>query len=186
MVMLQTHSLKENQTTPRRAWMKKSLGFVVLILFICSMSIDLCSSENTKAYNNDKFGFSIDYPVQWNQANVTGGNIIILFTAGAINRNLQVLFDEGGETGGMAALERLASILQNHKVFKAEWREVNGRRSYFQVVEWSSIIGNNRAVRLMVPHEDYYFLVMGVCPAGEFGELSPLLEGCVLSFKINE
>jgi len=166
--------------------MKKSWGLVFLILFICSMTIDLCPSENTNTYNNDNLGFSIDYPAQWNQSNVTGGNIVVLFTAGAINRNLQVMHDEGGEAGGMAALERLASILQNQKVFHAEWREVNGRRSYFQVVEWSSIIGDNRAIRLMVPHKDHYFLVMGVCPAGEFDELSPLLESCVLSFLIEE
>ena len=166
--------------------MKKNWGRILLILFIFPTTIDLYPAENTKTYLNDNPGFSIDYPAQWNQADVSGGNIIVLFTAGAINRNLQVMHDEGGEAGGMAALERLASILQNQKMLEAEWREVNGRRSYFQVVEWSSIIGNNRAIRLMVPHQDQYFLVMGVCPAGEFSELSPLLEGCVLSFVIKE
>ena len=166
--------------------MIKGLRPVILVMLIFSMVTSLCFSENTQTYTNDDLGFSIDYPAQWNQTKVSGGNIVVLFTAGAINRNLQVIHDQGGEEGGLAALDKLANILQSQNVLTAEWREVNGRRSYFKVVEWSSILGNNRAIRLLVPAGDYYFLVMGICPAGEFAELSPLLESCVLSFQITD
>lgn len=164
--------------------MSKIFRGAVLAAFALFVCVIHCLPEDVKTYTNEDIGFSIDYPASWNPTKVTGGNIVVLFTGGAINRNLQVMHDQGGEEGGMAALERLAGILQNQNVFTAEWREVNGQRSYFQVVEWSSILGNNRAIRLMVPAGDYYFLVMGVCPAGEFAALSSLLEKCVLRFKI--
>jgi hypothetical protein len=109
-----------------------------------------------------------------------------MLTGGAFNRNVQVMHDKGGEKAGMATLERLAKTLKTQKEHEAEWREVNGRRSFFQVVEWSSPLGDNRAVRLMIPDGDHHFLVMGVCPAKEFDTLGPLLTKCVLSFRITK
>ena len=161
--------------------------FVFLgILFFAVLAMGILAEEATETYVNKSIGFSFDYPASWKNANVKGGNIVVMLTGGAINRNVQVLHDKGGEEAGIAALERLANILKTQKELTAEWREINGRRSFFQVVEWSSPLGDTRAVRLMVPDGDRYFLVMSVCPAGEFDALGPLLTKCVLSFRITE
>lgn len=164
--------------------MRKLFCLILSISCVCSMVSPTFCQESTKTYVNDEIGFSIEHPASWKNTKVKGGNIVVLFTGGTINRNVQVIYDKGGEQGGKAALERLAKILPNQKVKSAEWKEVNGRRSFLQVVGWQSIIGDNCAIRLMVPVEDHYFLVMGVCPAEEFATLSPLLEKCVLSFNI--
>jgi len=158
------------------------LGIVISAL----LAVSVLATEATETYVNKSIGFSFEYPVSWKNANVKGGNIVVMFTGGAINRNVQVLHDKGGEEEGKAALERLAKILKTQKELTAEWRDVNGHRSFFQVVEWSSPLGDNRAIRLMVPDGDHYFLVMAVCPAGEFETLSPLLTKCVLSFRVTE
>jgi hypothetical protein len=158
------------------------LGFIISVV----LAVGAVAKEDTQAYVHKELGFSFDYPVSWKNANVKGGNIVVMFTGGAINRNVQVIHDKGGEKAGISTLERLAKILKTQKEKIAEWRVVNGRRSFFQLVEWSSPLGDNRAVRLMVPEGDHYFLVMGVCPAGEFDTLGPLLTQCVLSFRITK
>lgn len=150
------------------------------------LAVGIMATEATETYVNKGIGFSFEYPASWKNANVKGGNIVVMFTGGAINRNVQVLHDKGGEEAGKATLERLAKILKTQKELTAEWRDVNGRRAFFQVAEWSSPLGDNRALRLMVPDGDHYFLVMAVCPSGEFETLSPLLKKCVLSFRITE
>jgi len=158
------------------------LGMAATALLIVKIS----ATEATETYINKDIGFSLEYPAAWKKANVKGGNIVVMFTGGAINRNVQVLHDTGGEEAGKAALERLAEILKTQKELSAEWRDIKGRRAFFQVVEWSSPLGDTRAVRLMVPEGDRYFLVMGVCPAGDYDALGPLLTECVLSFRIIE
>ena len=161
------------------------LVFLGIVIYAV-LAMGILAEEATETYVNKSIGFSLDYPASWINANVKGGNIVVMFSGGAINRNVQVLHDKGGGEAGIASLERLAKILKTQKEQTAEWREINGRRSFFQVVEWSSPLGDNRAVRLMVPDGDQYFLVMGVCPAGEFETLGPLLTKCVLSFRITE
>jgi len=166
--------------------MKSKLNnFAFLGLVISAvLAVGVLATESTETYVNKEIGFSFEYPTSWKNANVKGGNIVVMFTGGAFNKNVQVLHDIGGEEAGKATLERLAKILKTQKELSAEWRDVNGRRSFFQVAEWSSPLGDNRAVRLMVPDGDHYFLVMGVCPAGEFDVISPLLKKCVLSFRV--
>jgi hypothetical protein len=161
------------------------LTFLGIGIFV-ALAAGILATEATETYVNKDLGFSLEYPASWKNANVKGGNIVVMFTGGAINRNVQVLHDKGGEEAGMASLERLAKILKTQKELTAEWRDVNGLRSFFQVVEWSSPLGNTRAVRLMVPDGDRYFLVMGVCPAGDFDALSPLLKKSVLSFRVTK
>jgi hypothetical protein len=164
--------------------MRKSLSLILSIAFILAIGVLASAHDGTKTYVNTEIGFTMEYPASWKNTKVEGGHIVVLFTGGAINRNVQVIYDRGGEEGGKAALERLANILRTQKELSAEWKEINGRPSFLQIVEWESLIGANRAIRLMVPFDDHYFLVMSVCPAGEFEDLRPLLEKCVLSFKI--
>ena len=164
--------------------MKKCVFLTFMIVFVSTMAGPIYGQEKTETYVNDTIGFSIEYPATWKNAKVKGGNIVVLFLGGTFNRNVQVMYDKGGEEGGMAALEKLAGILRNQKEMVAEWKQINGQRSYYQVVEWQSPLGDSRAIRLMVPSGDNYFLVMGVCPASEFDALSPLLNKCVLSFQI--
>ena len=158
--------------------------FSVCAAFIGLVAMLVGAQETTKVYVNDEIGFQIEYPSSWEQAKVKGGNIVVLFTGGAINRNVQVMQEEGGEQEGRARLNKLAKILPNHRELSGEWRDVNGRRAYFQTAEWTSLFGANKAIRLMVPAGDHFFLVMAVSPAGEFEKLRPTLEKCVLSFKI--
>lgn len=161
--------------------------FIFLGLIMTSvLAVGVMAVETTETYVNRDLGFSIEYPASWKNANVRGGNIVVMFTGGSINRNVQVMHDKGGEEAGKATLERLAEILKTQNELTAEWRDVHGRRAFFQVVEWSSPLGINRAVRLLVPDGDQHFLVMGVCPAGDFDALGPLLTQCVLSFRMTE
>jgi hypothetical protein len=161
-------------------------------LLVFSFGLSVCiagmasAKGGTTTYTSEEMGFSIKHPSSWKNANVKGGNIVVLFMGGAFNRNIQVIYDRGGEEGGRAALDRLAKILGSQKELSAEWRVVNGIRSFVQVVEWKSALGNSNALRLMAPLGDRYFLVMGVSPAGEFQKLRPLLEECVFSFKITK
>jgi hypothetical protein len=170
----------------RRKNMKRSLFLVLSISLVMGLANLIFSEEKTDTYANEDIGFSLEYPASWAESRVQGANIVVFFSGGAINRNVQVMYDHCGEEGGMAVLENLANILNNQRVISSEWKEVNGRRSFFQIAEWTSILGGNRAIRLMVPSGDHYFLVMGVCPAEEVGELSPLLERCILSFRITD
>ena len=158
------------------------LSFLLLV-FLAGMA---SAQEGTTTYTNDEIGFSIEHPASWKNANVKGGNIVVMFVGGAFNRNVQVMYNKGGEESGKAALERLAKILRTQKELSAEWKVVNGLRSFVQVVEWKSALGNSNAIRLMAPLGDHYFLMMGVSPAGEFQKLRPLLEKCVFSFKITK
>ncbi len=166
--------------------MRKSLSLILSIVFVTSITLIAFADESTKSYVNNEIGFSIEYPSSWINTKVEGGNIVVLFTGGAINRNLQVIYDKGGEEGGKATLERLANILRTQKELSAEWKEINGHRSFLQFVEWESIIGTTRAIRLMIPGNNHYFLIMGICPAGEYEDLHPLLEECILSFKFTK
>jgi hypothetical protein len=168
--------------------MKSKVSYIIFLSLVMTvvLAVGVLTAEDTEAYVNEDLGFSFDYPGSWKNANVKGGNIVVMFTGGAINRNIQVLHDTGGAEAGQDALQRLAEILKTQKELTAEWRDVDGRRAFFQVVEWNSPLGDTRAVRLMVPEGDRYFLVMGVCPAGDFTALGPLLTKCVLSFRITE
>ena len=154
-----------------------------LLVYLSGMAL---AQESTTTYTNEEIGFSIEHPVSWKNAKVQGGKIVVLFMGGAFNRNVQVMYDKGDEEAGIAALERLAKILRTQKELTAEWKVINGLRSFVQVVEWKSALGNSNAIRLMAPLGDRYFLVMGVSPAGEFQKLRPLLEKCVFSFKITK
>ncbi len=75
--------------------MNKIFRCAVLTVFVLFMIVIFCVSEDTKTYTSEDIGFSIDYPALWNPTKVTGGKIVVLFTAGAINRNLQVMHDQG-------------------------------------------------------------------------------------------
>lgn len=165
-----------------KLYLKSFLSLVIMV----AAAAGIWATEATETCVNKDLGFSFEYPASWKVANVKGGNIVIMFTGGVFNRNVQVMHDKGGEKAGLATLERLAKILKTQKELTAEWREVNGRRAFFQVVEWSSPLGDNRAVRLLVPDGDHHFLVMGICPAGDFNTLGPLLTKCVLSFQITK
>ncbi len=157
---------------------------ILLFTFVSFMPGTVFAEEVTKTCVNKDPGFTIEYPATWKRSNIKGGNIVVLYMGGKFNRNIQVMYDKGGEEGGKAALKRIAKILRTQKELSAGWKEINGRRSFLQVVEWKSPLGVTRAIRMLVPIKDHYFLVMGVCPGVEFGSLEPLLKKCVLSFKI--
>ena len=154
-----------------------------LLVFLAGMA---SAQENTTTYTNEEVGFSIQHPASWKKVNIKGGNIIVLFTGGVFNRNVQVMYGKGGEEAGQAALERLSKILRTQKELSAEWKVVNGLRSFVQIVEWKSELGNSNAIRMMSPLGDHFFLVMGVSPAEEFQKLRPLLEKCLFSFKVTK
>ena len=158
------------------------LSFGLLVFLAGTVS----ALESTTTYTNEEIGFSIEYPASWKNANIKGGNIVALFTGGAFNRSVQVMYDKGGEEAGMTALKKLSRILRTQKELSTEWKVVNGLRSFVQTVEWKSALGNSNAIRLMAPIGDNYFLVMGVSPADEFKKLGPLLEKCLFSFKVTK
>lgn len=164
--------------------MKKETIFCLMFVFIFLSAQSWAVQENTTTYVNNDMGFTIEHPSSWKNTHVEGGNIVVLFMGGAMNRNIQVMYDKGGEEAGTAALQKLAEILGTQKELSAEWKDINGRRSFLQEVEWTSMIGSNWAVRLMVPKEDHFFLVMGVCPSREVDDLGPLIRQCVLSFQV--
>ena len=165
--------------------MKQTAHVMRGVLISACLTAAVFAQDATKVHTNDEIGFSIECPASWKEGAIKGDTIAASFMGDKINKSLQVIYNKGGEKEGMANLDKLGRLLKQTELSK-EWKSVNGRRAFLQVAKWRNLLGETAAVRLMVPAGDHYFLVMGVCPGGEFETLRPLLEKCVLSFKITK
>lgn len=130
--------------------------------------------------------YEIVRPARWLQGPVTGPTVVSSWVASDhfLYPLMQVTLEElptPGEAGVNQLLANLPRLLPGYKLIEGEWVEIGGIRVHRSVAVWTSIFGELKATRLLVPWKDKAYAVTFADLARDFAGNASLYDKCIRS-----
>ncbi len=130
--------------------------------------------------------YEIARPARWFQGPVTGKTVVSSWVASDqyLYPLMQVTL-EPLPTPGKEGVERLMASLPNnfpgYRLLEGGWMEIGGVQAYRSVATWTSIFGDLKAARLVIPWKEKAYAVTFADLATDFAGKASLYDQCLKS-----
>ena len=121
---------------------------------------DVWAEGHFEVLDLPKVGFQMLRPTGWIEGGISGQNILASYRKGkGLYPNLNISLEDAGGRSVDEALQKLLKILPSSKVVWKNHEVVNGMSVLISDVEWASILGELKALRLMTEVQERLLVV---------------------------
>ncbi len=154
--------------------------------FLMVSSPPLLAQEAVVSLRLGDSPYEVGRPALWFQGPVTGSTVVSSWVASDhyLYPLMQITL-EALPTPGKAGVDRLmASLpksLPGYRLLEGEWIEIGGVQAFRSVATWTSIFGDLKAARLVIPWKDKAYAVTFADLATDFAGNASLYDRCLRS-----
>lgn len=161
--------------------------FLLLVLLVWATAVPVIGQPGQVKLASLKLGdspYEIARPALWRQGPVTGESVLSSWVASdqflypLMSVTLEPL-PSAGESGVEQLLSTLPNVFPGYRELQGGWVEIGGIRAHRSLSAWTSIFGELKATRLLVPWQDKVFVITFADLESTFASNAQLYDLCI-------
>jgi len=169
--------------------MKQQRIFILIVLFLLPSILIFPQSSGNKAYKSIRYGYSIDYPTDFNQVSANGRNIDLkLVTTDGTSILINVTLRTAAEyniTAHDYSKEMLEREFRQYSpsisITKAEKIYISGEKAF--LIHYSNPSNNTKATEIYLYKGKYAYVFTATCKASLFKQYESIFLDSFNTFK---